>query len=149
MREMHFLEILTKNSEIFRPYFCYCSCSQFKLTAERLIRMFSHVIYSSQEEERDMWNKETSTFMMFENVLDKCEDGDVDCSLSDILAFVTGLSMIPPLGFTTTPILRFGHKGVLPTASTCLLTLRIPTCFANNEGKFEEGFKNIIFLGQV
>eukprot|EP00118_Oscarella_pearsei_P010260 m.62356 g.62356 ORF g.62356 m.62356 type:complete len:127 (+) comp35059_c0_seq3:1445-1825(+) len=94
MREMHFLEILTKNSEIFRPYFCYCSCSQFKLTAERLIRMFSHVIYSSQEEERDMWNKETSTFMMFENVLDKCEDGDVDCSLSDILAFVTGLSMI-------------------------------------------------------
>ena len=53
------------------------------------------------------------------------------CTLEDILVFFTGTSSVPPLGFDRRPSIVFLHDptAILPTASTCALQLRLPTCF--------------------
>ncbi len=47
----------------------------------------------------------------------------------DILIFFSGAEKVPPLGFNTQPVLAFLHgpQDTLPTASTCTLTLCLPT----------------------
>ena len=47
------------------------------------------------------------------------------------MGFFTGADKIPPLGFNKTPSLEFldGCDKILPTASTCSITMRIPTCY--------------------
>lgn len=52
-------------------------------------------------------------------------------SLENILVFATGCDEVPICGFERQPKLEFIHTGVLPTASTCGPTLRLPT--ANGE----------------
>ena len=53
------------------------------------------------------------------------------CTLEDILVFFTGASSVPPLGFDRCLSIVFLHDptAILPTASTCALQLRLPTCF--------------------
>ena len=46
---------------------------------------------------------------------------------NDILAFVTGVTTIPPLGFASKPKLFFTNS-VLATASTCDVTMHLPRC---------------------
>ena len=55
--------------------------------------------------------------------------GEVECMLSDILIFCSGSDKIPPTGFVETPTLTFlyAESSTLPTASTCDITLRLPT----------------------
>ena len=62
-------------------------------------------------------------------------DGDISCSLEDVLVFFSGASTIPPLGFPLKPSLRFlyGEGARLATASTCDLVLRIPTCYGKDQ----------------
>lgn len=72
--------------------------------------------------------------------------------LHHLLAWVTGLKNIPPLGFKEKPILRFEHqedlqgderlRAGLPTANTCAITLTIPVL--TDEDKFNENMKNAI-----
>ena len=49
-------------------------------------------------------------------------------SLKEVLIFFTAAEKEPPLGFPGQPTLTFLHGAcdVLPTASTCSLTLRLP-----------------------
>ena len=56
--------------------------------------------------------------------------GEIDCTLEEGLVFFTGSSTIPPLDFKKQPKIVFleDHSRVLPTASTCSLELRLPTC---------------------
>ena len=56
----------------------------------------------------------------------------------DILIFFTGADREPPLGFPKLPELHFLHSGMLATASTCDLILRLPIQFYNNYSKFKE-----------
>lgn len=52
--------------------------------------------------------------------LEEVEDGaGVPFTLGDILAFVTGASTIPPMGFSPMPTLGFTPEKCLPYASTC------------------------------
>ena len=55
--------------------------------------------------------------------------GELECTLSDILIFSSRYDKIPPIGFTETPTLTFlySESSPLPTASTCDITLRLPT----------------------
>lgn len=50
-------------------------------------------------------------------------------STADVMSFFTGAESEPPLGFQVQPRLVFLHNpnDLLPTASTCALTLRLPT----------------------
>ena len=62
-------------------------------------------------------------------------DGDVDCSLEDVMVFFTGSNCVPPIGFEERPILSF-TLGRLATSSTCALRLQIPSiCNIYNEFK--------------
>ena len=62
-----------------------------------------------------------------------------------MLIFCTGADCVPPLGFHKKIDLVFlGSKEYLPTASTCLLILRIPTCYDDEDlfnEKMEMGLK--------
>ena len=53
----------------------------------------------------------------------------MECELSDLLIFVSGSSGVPPTGFHPTPSVHFIHdeSAILPTASTCEISIRIPT----------------------
>ena len=65
-------------------------------------------------------------------------DGNVDCAVEDVLVFVPGSSRIPPLGFDTMPTLSFiKDGGILATASTCDIQLRIPVIHKSYE-RFRE-----------
>lgn len=55
-----------------------------------------------------------------------------------MLIFFTGTDREPPLGFPKHPQLIFLHTGILATASTCDLILRIPTVFHNNYLAFRD-----------
>lgn len=53
-------------------------------------------------------------------------DGNVDCSLEDVVIFFSGASQVPRLRFEKHPTLTFIHSGRLATTSTCDLQLRVP-----------------------
>lgn len=57
-------------------------------------------------------------------------DGEVGCSIEDICVFFSGSSCVPPLGFEKQPVLSF-HDGMLATASTCELHIRLPMAHKN------------------
>lgn len=59
-------------------------------------------------------------------------------SQEHMLIFFTGTDREPPLGFPKHPQLIFLHTGILATASTCDLILRIPTVFHNNYLAFRD-----------
>ena len=59
-------------------------------------------------------------------------------SQEHVLIFFSGTDREPPLGFPKHPQLVFLHTGVLATASTCDLILRIPTVFHNNYVAFRD-----------
>jgi len=60
--------------------------------------------------------------------------------------FVSGARTIPPGGFGKPDSLEFLHStdAVLPTSSTCDITLRIPTCFSEYDI-----FKDMMTLGML
>lgn len=53
------------------------------------------------------------------------DSGDIELTLEDLLAFVTGADHPPPLGFLTSPEITFTNQPdrILPTSSTCALVL--------------------------
>ena len=55
-------------------------------------------------------------------------DGNGPATLKDVMLFLTGCDCVPPLGFgDVDPCILFSKDVVLPTVSTCSLTLRFPT----------------------
>ena len=58
------------------------------------------------------------------------EAPEVSPTLQDIMVFLTDCDCIPPLGFgLAEPSITFSMDAVLPTVSTCSLTLRFPLNF--------------------
>lgn len=75
------------------------------------------------------------------------------CKLKDVLIFSTGADQLPPLGFHKKIDLVFlGVNEPLPTASTCGLIMRIPTCHETGDlfkEKMELGLKGGLIFGNV
>lgn len=71
-------------------------------------------------------------------------EGEVECTVEDVMAFFSAASQVPPLGFDKDPTITFNHAGntVLATASTCDLQLRLPTI----HGSIYEDFKEALIL---
>ena len=61
----------------------------------------------------------------------------IGVSLESILSFFSGGESVPPMGFETQPVLYFSSSAVLPTASTCAITLTLPTCYHNQSENFK------------
>jgi len=70
--------------------------------------------------------------------------GESQCTLEDILIFISGACRIPPGGFGKQCSLEFLHSAsaLLPTSSTCEVVLRLPTCHSNYST-----FKEMMMLG--
>ena len=60
-------------------------------------------------------------------------EGNLECDVADLLVFVSGSSRMPPTGFHRTPVIEFqhDHSAILPTASTCEISIHIPTCITD------------------
>ena len=71
-----------------------------------------------------------------------------------ILAFATGATKPPPMGFPIRPTITFiaDQSSTLPTASTCSLTLRLPLAL-NDYEQFKDRMSlailNTVGFGQV
>ena len=57
---------------------------------------------------------------------------EASASLEDVLVFITGASVPPPMGFETTPTIEFAD-GNLPKANTCATTLHLPIVYEEYE----------------
>lgn len=64
--------------------------------------------------------------------------GEVDCTVADVLVFLSGADRVPPLGFEKQPTVTFLRDGKFATASTCSLELRLPTQYGSQYAKFRE-----------
>ena len=56
---------------------------------------------------------------------------------SHILAFVSGITMVPSLGFQNPQLKMYFTDSVVATASTCDISVHIPRCHADYE-RFKE-----------
>ena len=72
------------------------------------------------------------------------EDGEkknLVVSLEDILTFATGANAVPPMGWSEHPSIVFkpvdDGGSDLPSASTCINALYLPTVHYNNYDKFK------------
>lgn len=61
----------------------------------------------------------------------------MDCSLKDVLVFVSGADRMPVLGFKKNLSIHF-HEGYLATSSTCALQLHLPTIHGHDYNKFKD-----------
>ena len=70
-------------------------------------------------------------------------------TLRDVMVFLTGSDCVPPLGFgDVTPSILFTDDAVLPTVSTCSLTLRFPRTFLSEFEQFKEKMDFVILGSQ-
>ena len=70
-----------------------------------------------------------------------------EIGLGDCLSFFTGASRIPPTGFDDICTLNFNNVNVFQTASTCALTLTLPTRYILCELSFIQR-KNVVRLSK-
>ena len=72
--------------------------------------------------------------------------GETDLTLSSCLSFFSGAERLPPIGFETDCALNFNRDNIYPTASTCALTLVLPTKYHDDYIQFKDkmlfGFAN-------
>jgi len=73
-------------------------------------------------------------------------------NLGDILAFVTGASSVPPIGFTSPPSIVFQETSPFPISNTCANILKLPLSvdsFNMFMYNFCYGISNAIGFGHV
>lgn len=75
--------------------------------------------------------------------------GQSSPNLRDVMVFLTGCDCVPPLGFgDVKPGILFSDDAVLPTVSTCSLTLRFPRNFPTDFQQFKEKMDFVILGSQ-
>ncbi|KAK2558005.1 G2/M phase-specific E3 ubiquitin-protein ligase [Acropora cervicornis] len=72
----------------------------------------------------------------FERGSNERHDGDAKATLGEVLSFVTGADVPPPLGFGCSSFITFTDR-TLPTADTCTPVLHLPTVHRSYD-KFKE-----------
>uniref|UniRef100_A0A3P8RJW6 HECT domain-containing protein n=1 Tax=Amphiprion percula TaxID=161767 RepID=A0A3P8RJW6_AMPPE len=105
LKTLGVLEKIQKHPDSFRPLFCY---EPSPLTADQLDDLFAIRLSPEGSNKRVVEEK--------------------------ILAFATGASVVPPIGFSPSPSVEFIHKGdddfsstpLFPMANTCVNCIRLP-----------------------
>ena len=70
-------------------------------------------------------------------------------TLQDVMVFLTGCDSVPPLGFgDVKPSILFTDDALLPTVSTCSLTLRFPRNFPTDFQQFKDKMELVILGSQ-
>ena len=75
---------------------------------------------------------------------------DLDVTLGDIFAFITGVDVIPGVGFDHSITVYFEHDSIMwyPTASTCAPSQCLPSALDNYD-TMEKDFVDAIKFGSV
>ncbi|KAK2814699.1 hypothetical protein Q5P01_000632 [Channa striata] len=110
----------------FRPLFCH---EPSPLTAEMMDHLF-HIRLSEMGSNKR--RAEELVVAFWRDYLQDVEEQEGPSKLGKILAFATGASVIPPVGFSPQPLVEFLHdqslspKLCLPMANTCINCLKLP-----------------------
>ena len=122
------------------------------LLTDEILNLFSNKMFS--ENGSPQLQKERISYTFFRDLLYEIEGmwhaikpakhkyhslgGELDVVLSEVLGFFTGAGSIPPLGFESAT-LTFNPENPYPTASTCGLSLTIPTKYETYD-QFKQHF---------
>ncbi|XP_051804669.1 G2/M phase-specific E3 ubiquitin-protein ligase-like [Acanthochromis polyacanthus] len=119
--------ILTINQHRL-PLFCY---EPSTLTADQLDDLFTIRLSPEGSNKRVV---EEVVIPFWRDYLQDAEEEEGPSKLQKILAFATGASVVPPIGFSPSPSVEFIHKGdddfssipLFPMANTCVNCIRLP-----------------------
>ncbi|XP_052215903.1 uncharacterized protein LOC127834252 isoform X5 [Dreissena polymorpha] len=114
-------DMVKSHAELFEPLFCF---HPKEITGEEMIRLFKMNYSLVGSNDRAL---EDVSVYGWEAFLQSIEAGDIDVTLSEVIAFVTGADCFPPCGFSKLIDVDFYTCGDrLPSASTCALQLWLP-----------------------
>ena len=121
------LEAIRVQPSAFKQVLCYNDRKFDATTFESIFRI------QRSEQGTQKCVTENKVIMHLRDLLQEIEENDSDLTYTEILAFTTGSSKMPPAGFTTKPTIEFLHSNgsderTFPTANTCSCILRLPTC---------------------
>ncbi|XP_047192931.1 uncharacterized protein LOC124850943 isoform X1 [Scophthalmus maximus] len=153
LKTLGVLEKLQKNPDSFRPLFCH---QQSGLTAEIMDDLFTIHLSSPGSNKR---RAEEVVVPFWRDYLIDVEDEEGPSKLEIILAFATGATVIPPIGFIPTPSIGFLHEeeygdsavSNLPIANTCINCLKLPlhSSYSVFKDKMDFAFANTHGFGRA
>eukprot|EP00794_Sanderia_malayensis_P017175 gene17175-18904_t len=109
--------------DAFRSIFCY---KEATLSSESFEQLFQT---KRSEAGSNYFIAESRIIMYWRDYLQEVDDKEADSSFGEILAFSTGSSKVPPLGFIPKPSIEFLHSSQsrFPQGNTCGCVLKLPT----------------------
>ena len=123
------LDALQKSPGAFRDLFCL---KEATLSSESIEKLF---LMRRSETDSNDYIVESRIVMYWREYLQEVEEKEADSSFGDILAFSTGASKVPPLGFIPKPSIEFlhGSESRFPQANICGCVLKLPTMHSSYE----------------
>uniref|UniRef100_A0A3Q1FFE0 HECT domain-containing protein n=1 Tax=Acanthochromis polyacanthus TaxID=80966 RepID=A0A3Q1FFE0_9TELE len=128
VQDIVMFQVIHRFQEPFQrlPLFCY---EPSTLTADQLDDLFTIRLSPEGSNKRVV---EEVVIPFWRDYLQDAEEGP--SKLQKILAFATGASVVPPIGFSPSPSVEFIHKGdddfssipLFPMANTCVNCIRLP-----------------------
>ncbi|KAI4800069.1 hypothetical protein KUCAC02_016606 [Chaenocephalus aceratus] len=123
------LDEVRKHPDSFKPLFCY---EEHLLSADQMDNLF--IIQLSPEGSNTRTAEERVVTYWRDYLQDAEEEEEGLTKVQKILAFATGASVVPPIGFSPTPSVEFIHNGeddfastpLVPIANTCANCIGLP-----------------------
>ncbi|XP_076738804.1 G2/M phase-specific E3 ubiquitin-protein ligase-like [Maylandia zebra] len=153
LKTLGVLEKMRRHPDSFRPLFCY---EPHMLTADQVDDLFN-IHLSPEGSNRRAAEEMVVTF--WRDYLQDAEEEEGPSKLQKILAFATGATAVPPIGFSPAPSIEFIHRGdddfsstpIFPLANTCVNCIRLPlhVSYQLFKEKFDFALGNTYGFGRV
>ncbi len=132
------LDALQKYPDAFKSVFCYKETTLSSQSFEQFFQMKRSEVGSNH------CIVESRVKMYWRDYLQDVEDKNVDSSFEEILAFSTGSSKVPPLGFIPKPSIEFLHasQSKFPQSNTCGCVLKLHTNYETFKHDVDLALKN-------
>ncbi|XP_053192741.1 uncharacterized protein LOC128376917 [Scomber japonicus] len=153
LKTLGVLEKIQKHPDSFRPLFCH---EPSILTAEQVDDLFTIRLSPGGSNKRVA---EEVVVTYWRDYLQDAEEEQGPSKLQKVLAFATGASVVPPIGFSPSPSVEFIHQRdddfsptpMFPTANTCINCIRLPihVSFQVFKEKFDFALDNTYGFGRA
>ncbi|KAI4806052.1 hypothetical protein KUCAC02_010643 [Chaenocephalus aceratus] len=128
MKTLGVLDAVRTHPDSFKPLFCY---EEHLLSADQMDNLF---IIQLSPEGSNKRTAEERVVTYWRDYLQDAEEEQGTTKVQKILAFATGASVVPPIGFSPTPSVEFIHNGeddfastpLFPIANTCVNCIGLP-----------------------
>lgn len=128
LKTLGVLDKVKNYPESFRPLFCH---EPVKLTADAMENLFRFKLSPVGSNKRAA---EEMVVTFWRDYLQDSEEEEGPQKLQRILAFATGASVVPPIGFSPSPAVEFIHQDddnfastpLFPLANTCINCIKLP-----------------------